>query len=296
VIRSMTGFGRADAEVAGATLAVEVRTVNHRHLDVGVRLPRNFSALEAEVREAVGARFRRGKADVTVTLGKDGRGRQDLELDAALAARYHAFVQELSAELGGLDADLPAAALLGLPGVARLVDRDVGEEEVRPRLIAAAAAAADAAAAMRAREGEALDRDLRARFAEIGRLAEIVASRSEEVVAAVRLRLRRRADQLREETGLLDEARLHQEVVLAADRMDVTEEVVRLRSHVSQGLAVLDGAADEPVGRGLDFLLQEMGREANTIGSKANDAPLAHVVVDLKTELERIREQVQNVE
>jgi uncharacterized protein (TIGR00255 family) len=149
---------------------------------------------------------------------------------------------------------------------------------------------------MRAREGEALDRDLRARFAEIGRLAEIVASRSEEVVAAGRLRLRRRADQLREETGLLDEARLHQEVVLAADRMDVTEEVVRLRSHVSQGLAVLDGAADEPVGRGLDFLLQEMGREANTIGSKANDAPLAHVVVDLKTELERIREQVQNVE
>jgi uncharacterized protein (TIGR00255 family) len=267
----MTGFGRADTELAGVSLAVEVRTVNHRHLDVSVRLPRLLSALENDVRSVVAARFGRGKADVSVSLGHDGRARQDLELDAALAARYHTFVQELSADLGGLDATLPAAALLGLPGVARLVDRDVADDEVRPGLLAAAGAAADEAAAMRVREGEALDRDLRQRLAEVERLAEIVSSRAGEVAEAIRQRLRRRAEQLR-------------------------DEVVRLRSHVGQSVAVLDADEGEPVGRRLDFLLQEMGREANTIGSKANDAPLAHVVVDLKTELERIREQVQNVE
>jgi uncharacterized protein (TIGR00255 family) len=149
---------------------------------------------------------------------------------------------------------------------------------------------------MRAAEGAALERELRARLGAVRELAGAVAARSDEVAVAVRERLRKRAEQLREETGVADEARLLQEIVLAAERMDVTEEVTRLASHADQFEAAFAAGGAAPVGRKLEFLLQEMGREANTIASKAADAPIAHRVVDLKTELERMREQVLNVE
>jgi len=151
--------------------------------------------------------------------------------------------------------------------------------------------------AMRLREGKNLDREIRKSLEEVAALIESVGVRAGGVVEAVRDRLRRRMKKLEIETGLLDEARLHQEIVIAADRLDITEELVRMRSHIGQFVGVLDGSGPGiAVGRQLDFLLQEMGRETNTIGSKAGDADIAHQVVDLKTELERIREQVQNVE
>jgi uncharacterized protein (TIGR00255 family) len=168
---------------------------------------------------------------------------------------------------------------------------------LREGLERAVEAALDAADAMRAREGAALERDLRARLVRVEELVADVESRSDVVQRGVRERLRRRAEQLRQEAGMLDEARLHQEIVLAADRLDVSEELVRLRSHVEQFRRILDEAGPgKPVGRRLDFLLQEFGREANTIGSKASDAPVAHWIVELKTEIERVREQVQNLE
>jgi uncharacterized protein (TIGR00255 family) len=169
------------------------------------------------------------------------------------------------------------------------------EKAVGPALLSAVERAAAAADAMRTAEGEALERELRGRLATVRALADAVAARSGEVVAAGRERLTKRAAQLRAESGIADDARLLQEVVLAAERMDVTEEVVRLASHAAQFEAALD-ASGAPVGRKLEFLLQEMAREANTIASKAADAPIAHRVVDLKTELERMREQVLNVE
>jgi uncharacterized protein (TIGR00255 family) len=151
--------------------------------------------------------------------------------------------------------------------------------------------------AMRITEGAALERDLLERLDVVEGLARSLEARAGEVQAAVRERLRRRAEQLRQESGLFDEARLHQEIVLAADRLDVTEEIVRLRSHVEQFRRIAaEGGAGKPVGRRLDFLLQEFGREANTIGSKGSDAPIAHEIVELKAEIERLREQVQNVE
>jgi len=150
---------------------------------------------------------------------------------------------------------------------------------------------------MRASEGEGLELEFRRRLGRVVELVDALEARSATVQVFVRERLRKRSRELEAETGLLDEARLHQEVVLAADRLDVSEELSRLRSHVEQFLGVLDTAeAGSPVGRRLDFLLQELGRESNTVGSKANDAEMAHAVVELKTELERIREQVQNVE
>jgi uncharacterized protein (TIGR00255 family) len=197
---------------------------------------------------------------------------------------------------GATSGEPTPAELLALPGVVRVTEHSVDEEAVRPALRQAVEEAATAAALMREREGEALARELSARLAAVRSLGEAVSARSGEVVAAVRERLAKRAAQLREETGGADESRLMQEIVMAADRMDVTEEVVRLASHVEQFESTIGGDASAPVGRKLEFLLQEMLREANTIGSKAADAPIAHRVVELKTELERMREQVLNVE
>jgi len=197
-------------------------------------------------------------------------------------------------EVGGT---LDVTTLLSLPGVVRVVEHETEASEASEKLLEAVDVALEALDAMRVREGEALAADLRMRLDRIAGLSGELEGRAELVVEAVRAKLRRRSEQLQEETGLLDEARLLQEVVIAADRLDITEELVRLRSHVEQFQGILREAdRDTAVGRRLDFLLQEMGREANTVGSKANDAELAHFVVSLKTELERLREQVQNVE
>lgn len=293
MIRSMTGFGRAPFEVEGIPFGVEIRTVNHRHLDLSVRLPRGLAALEPVAKRRLQERFRRGKVEVSVSA-PPGATAAHLELDAGLARRYLAFAAELRAQ--GVPGELDVARLLALPGVARLVEVPPAEEALEAALGAAVDRAAEAVCAMREAEGRALETELRGRLEGVGRLVSALEARAGGVVEAARERLRRRAEQLRQETGLLDEARLHQEVVIAADRLDVTEELVRLHSHLDQFRAVLDGAGDEPVGRRLDFLLQELGREANTVGSKGSDAEAAHLVVELKTELERLREQVQNVE
>jgi uncharacterized protein (TIGR00255 family) len=294
VIRSMTGFGRAQLEADGASFAVELRSVNHRHLDLSLRLPRALAGFEPELRRLLAARFARGKLDLVVSA-LPGATRAEVELDRAAAGRYVEFARELAAERG-VSAELRAAELLALPGVARALEHALDEQAAGPALLAAVERAADAADAMRVAEGAALERELRGRLAGVRALAEAVSARSGEVMVAARERLTKRAEALRAELGAGDEGRLLQEIVAAAERMDVTEEVVRLASHVAQFEAALDAGAGAPVGRKLEFLLQEMGREVNTIGSKAADAPIAHRVVDLKSELERMREQVLNVE
>jgi len=291
----MTGFGRAARELEGMSLEVEARSVNHRHLDLRVRLPRALAELESPLKQRIQGRLSRGKVDVQVSLDV-GDSSARLEIDPALAAQYVEVARDL-AERHALDAPLGVASLLALPGVTRIVETQADPEALGRPLEEAVDEAVAALIAMRASEGEALARELEGRLRRIEALAEAFEKRSGEVVDAARERLRRRAEQIRREVGLLDEARLHQEVVIAADRLDITEELVRLRSHVAQFREVLSSAdRAQPVGRRLDFLLQELGREANTVGSKANDAPLAQDVVELKTELERIREQVQNVE
>jgi uncharacterized protein (TIGR00255 family) len=291
----MTGFGRAQLEAGGVGLAVELRSVNHRHLDLSVRLPRALAGLEPELRRALAARFARGKLDLVISAAT-GSVRAELELDRALADRYLDFARAFAAERG-VDGALRMGELLALPGIARVQEPVLDEAALRAALLVALEAAAEAADAMRRAEGAALERELRARLARVTELAAEVPGLSGELAAAARERLRKRAEQLRADTGLVDESRLAQELVSAADRMDVTEEVVRLRSHVAQfENALATAALGTGVGRRLEFLLQEMLREANTIGSKAADAPLAHHVVDLKSELERIREQALNVE
>ncbi len=299
----MTGFGRASREVEGIGLEVEARSVNHRHLDLRIRLPRVFADQEARLKGRVQSRLSRGKVDISVNLAS-GEAATRLEIDETIAAQYVAAARSL-ADRHGLPgpgdragaAPLDAAALLSLPGVTRLVETEVAAATLVDALDAALDEAIDALVAMRAAEGSALLTELSGRLSQIEILAERFDGRSREVVEVARQRLRKRAEQIERDVGLLDEARLHQEIVIAADRLDITEELVRLRSHVEQFRETLAAAGpNDPVGRRLDFLLQELGREANTVGSKASDAPLAQDVVELKTELERIREQVQNVE
>lgn len=296
MIRSMTGFGRAGFEVGGLLFEIEIRSVNNRYLDARAKLPRPLSSYEPVVKAAVQARLQRGKVDVTIVQSSSSVATMQLEVDRAAAQQYVLAAAEL-AENFDVSGSIDVATLLGMPGVTRMSDLEFVEEELDRELETGVGRALDALDAMREREGEALASDFALRLGEISELVRQFESRSGEVLEAVREKLRRRTKQLEQETGLLDEARLHQEIVIAADRLDIAEELVRLRSHVDQFHAIVGEADREtPVGRRLDFLLQEMGREANTVGSKASDAPLAHLVVELKTELERLREQVQNVE
>jgi len=296
VIRSMTGFGRASFRVGNVPYDVEVRSVNHRYLDTRVRLPRPLAALESAVRERAARVFARGKVDINVVVPEGGAPRPMLEIDLD-TARTYAEVALALCRTEGVEGPLEVGTLLALPGVVRFEDAKLPTEEVERALRDAVDEALRAAEAMRAAEGAALERELLERIESVSELVESLVERADTVQSAVRDRLRRRAAQLAQETALVDDARLHQEIVIAADRMDVTEEIVRLRSHVAQFRDIVAaGGPGKPVGRRLDFLMQELGREVNTIGSKGGDAPIAHQVVELKTQLERIREQVQNVE
>jgi uncharacterized protein (TIGR00255 family) len=295
VIRSMTGFGRASFEVDGIGFEVEVRSVNHRHLDPRVRLPRLLADTESQVKARIQSAMQRGRVDMSVSRAAQ-TATPSLVVDREVAAQYLGAARALASE-HGLSEEIGVASLLTLPGVTSFQERELDDEELEGRLLEAVDVALSALDLMRLKEGEALAREIDERIDRVEVLVGTLGDRSELVQESVRAKLKKRTQQLAEQTGLLDEARLHQEIVIAADRLDITEELVRLRSHIDQFRSIIaEASAEVAVGRRLDFLLQELGREANTVGSKANDAPLAHDVVALKTELERIREQVQNLE
>ncbi len=296
MIRSMTGFGHAAFDVDGLAFEIEIRSVNHRHLDVRARLPKALASAESGIKARVQEMLQRGRVDVTVSLARGNAPSPALAIDDEAVGVLVRTARELGSA-HGLDGSLRIAELLALPGVLRLAEREPDPKGLTDAFSPAFAAALVAIDAMRASEGGALEREIRLRLDNVAGLLEKVHDRSGGVVEAVRARLRKRTQQLQLETGLLDEARLHQEIVIAADRLDIIEEVVRLRSHVEQFRDLVDESGPGvAVGRRLDFLLQEMARETNTIGSKGSDTAIAHLVVDLKTELERIREQVQNIE
>ncbi len=291
MIRSMTGFGRAEVVSAAGPLRAEVRTANARHLELRVRLPRALAALEPALRAEVGRHFARGAVELSLALpsGAEGAG---VGVSDAVARCYVEAARRLARE-HGLDGSLSIGELLALPGVVEVAESGALAAGLEPALIAAVEGACRDASAMRAREGEALARDLAARVAHVEAALGEIDARAGEVRATAREKLRRRLAALSRELDL-DSARFEQEVVYWADRMDVTEEIVRLRAHLAAFRKDLE--SDVAVGRRLEFLLQEIGRETNTLGSKAADAQLAALAVETKTELEKIREQVLNVE
>ena len=285
----MTGFGRADGPDG---LAAEVRSVNSRHLEIRPRLPRELAALESEVRATAARHFERGQVEVALRLPREGAFAAKLEIDLEAARGYARAAAELARDLHRAE-ELSVAALLGLPGVARMREPELEAESLAASVLSTVERACAAAAEMRAREGEALARELGGRLDGIEKLVGEVEARVEVVRGTLRERLEKRLAAIAPALEA-DPGRLEQEIVLQVDRMDVTEETVRLRSHLAQFRETL--AAPGAVGRKLEFVLQEMGRETNTIGSKSADAELSRAVVALKTEQEKLREQVLNVE
>jgi uncharacterized protein (TIGR00255 family) len=291
MIRSMTGFGAGRGSAGGEDVDVEIRSVNHKYAEVKARLPRELAALEQEVVRAVKERLARGGIDVSVRRSTPGGGVVP-RVDVAVAEAYAKAFKEIQARLG-LPGALSLSDVLAAEGVVRLEERAVDLDAAGEALRRAVAVSLDALVAMRAREGEALARDLSTRLASVEAAVARVAELSPQIVEHYRARLDERIAELTRGVPL-DPARLVQEVALFADRTDVAEEITRLRSHVAQVRQLL--ASAEPAGRKLDFLVQEMHREVNTIGSKSQSTELASLVVGLKAEVERMREQVQNVE
>lgn len=289
--RSMTGFGAGKGAAGDEEIAVEVRSVNHKYCEVKARLPRELGALEVEVGRAVKERLARGGVEVTARRAGN-HGVVTPRVDAHLAEAYARAFAELQARLS-LPGSATLADVLSADGVIRLEERELDADAAREALLRGLERALDALVAMREKEGAALARDLSARLDQVEAIVARVQARVPRSVEQHRARLEERIAELTR--GIpLDPARLAQEVALFADRIDVTEEITRLGSHVAQVRGLL--ASREPAGRKLDFIVQEMHREANTIGSKSQSAEIVSEVVALKAEIERMREQVQNVE
>ena len=291
-MKSMTGFGRGEAKREGVTWCVECSSVNRKQLEVAVNLPRELSEMEAAVRNDVSAAVSRGRVNVAVRREAAAASAEAVRIDHDLAAHYFHAMHSLALKLD-VPPEISLTDITRLPGVITQAQAEIATEDAWPLVQEALAAALKQLNSMRAAEGASLRADIEARLRVIESLLESIKTKAATVPENQRKLLRQRL----EDAGLplpLDDERLVKEIALFADRTDISEELTRAASHVKQFRAYLD--SDTPSGRSLDFLLQEFFREFNTMGSKCNNAEIAHHVVTAKTELEKIREQVQNAE
>ena len=292
MILSMTGYGRAVEAFGTREITVELRSVNNRYLDCTVKLPRGWSYAEDEVKKKVKEAITRGKVDVFVTIRSLEGEEAAVTLNRAVVESYLSALKSVAADYGVRD-DLSLSAIASLPDVFSLERKEPDEDEALGQLLTVVEAALKKFTDMRAAEGRALEADLRSRAVTVLELVGLVEQRSPVTLEQYRTRLTEKMREVLSSTTI-DEGRILQEAAIYADKIAVDEETVRLRSHFDQMDKML--TAGGPVGRKLDFLLQEMNREANTIGSKGNDLEQARNVVAIKAELEKIREQVQNIE
>lgn len=292
VIKSMTGYGRCVETVNGREFTVEVRSVNNRYLDCSVRLPRMLSFGEDAVKQAVKNAVSRGKVDVFISVRSEGGEEVKVSVNRPVLEGYLAAMEQMVSQFGVRD-DISVSNLSRLPEVFVVEKPEVDEEQLLADLMGVVAKALEGYDAMRTTEGGALDRDLRSRGETILSLVEQVEQGNAQTVIDYRARLEAKLAEVLANTAI-DESRILTEAAIFADKVAVDEETVRLRSHLQQMNTMLTGGG--AIGRKLDFLLQEMNREANTIGSKCTDVRLARIVVEIKAELEKIREQTQNIE
>jgi uncharacterized protein (TIGR00255 family) len=291
-MKSMTGFGRGEASANGITWSVEAASINRKQLEVVVGLPRELAEMEVQVRNEVSAIASRGRVQVTIRFDSPGGSNESLKVNRPLAAQYLAAAREMAAELNLTD-ELKLNDALRLPGVLDLQRTEVNAESAWPLIKAALDQALAQLIAMRSAEGANLKLDIMSRLSHIAAVLEQIRQRAGVVVEHHRRALHQRLA----EAGLvidLNDERLVKELLVFADRCDISEELARAASHLAQFEKYL--GSSEPAGRSLDFLTQELFREFNTMGSKANHAELSHLVVEAKTEIEKIREQVQNIE
>lgn len=290
-MQSMTGYGRGLVCEDGREMTVEVKSVNHRFLDVSFRLARPIAFLDDAVRTGVAERLARGHVDVFVNYENHREDARRVHVDMQLAKAYRQAAGELSEALG-VKNDLPLSDYMNMPDVLTVEASEEDQDAVRALFMRALNLALDDLTAMRKREGNSLRGDMMKKLDAIDGLRESIATRAPTVVEEYRAKLSQRLSALL--SGDIDEARFATEVAIFADRAAIDEELVRLSSHIAQLRATAE--LDEPVGRKLDFLVQELNREVNTIGSKASDAQIAGCVVAAKGEIEKLREQVQNIE
>ena len=294
MVKSMTGFGRCETEINGRAITVEIKSVNHRYFEFSCRITRGYSFLEDKLKAFVNARVARGKIDMFVSVGAADDVPCEVAVNQSLVSGYLAAMKEIS-DTYGVPNDASVVALSRFPDVFTVNKAPVDEEQLTADVLTAADAALNSFVAMRETEGARMKADILSRAETILSIVSEIEERSPQTVREYENRLLERIRQTLENLSVeVDEQRILTEVAVFADKVAVAEETVRLRSHFEQLRAFL--SLDQPVGRKIDFIIQEMNREANTIGSKVQDAVLAHKVVDIKSEIEKIREQVQNIE
>lgn len=287
----MTGFGRGEKEGTGKKFVVEIKSVNHRYSEIVVKLPRQYNLLEEHIRYLVQKCIKRGRVDVFVKEYEIGENNSKIQVDKELVMHYYKSLKDLADNMN-ISSNISIFELVNLPDVIKNEEVEENLDEVKVILSEAVQQALEQLILMRKQEGEQLYNDLKNRINIIMKIHEKISQKSPVVVEEYRERLHKRTAELLKEQ--YDENRFAQEVLYFAEKSNITEELVRLKSHFEQFLNTLNSTG--AVGRKLDFIVQEMNRETNTIGSKANDLEIAHFVVEIKTEIEKIREQVQNIE
>ena len=292
MIKSMTGFGRCELSEGDRRVTVEIKTVNHRYLDVAMKMPKKLNFFDSAIRSVLKEYLQRGKVDVFITYEDLSESNMSLVYNRKAAEQYVEYFRQM-AEQFGLENDMKASVLARCPEVLVMEEQQEDEEEIWQLLERAVREACAKVVETRIREGEALRKDLLAKLEGMLQMAAFIEERSPQIMAEYRRKLEARVQDLLSDAQT-DEGRIAMEVTLFADKICVDEEIVRLRSHVEATKAALEAGGS--IGRKLDFIAQEMNREANTTLSKANDLAISDCAIDLKTEIEKVREQIQNIE
>lgn len=292
MIKSMTGFGRAELQDEVRRFTVEIKSVNHRYLDFNMKMPKKLSVFEAAIRGVLKEYMQRGKVDVFISCEDFSSGRMQLHYNSELAGRYLEYFRQMEKEFA-LENDIKVSHFSRCPEVLTMEEQEIDVEELWSELEKALRAAGEQFAASRQVEGENLKRDLTVKLDSLQANVRRIEERAPEILSEYRNRLETKMKELLEDTQMED-SRIAAEVVIFADKICTDEETVRLNSHIENMKTALNDG--EGIGRKLDFIAQEMNREANTILSKANDLETTNIAIELKTEIEKIREQIQNIE
>ncbi len=291
MIKSMTGYGKSSLSINLREYQVEIKTVNHKYIDTNIRLPRSISYLEDDVRKLITSKLKRGKVDVLITFENFNKDDNEIKINKELAKMYIDSFKDLAQE-ENLSTNIDVTEITKLPDVV-IVKSNIDEEQIKSELLQVVENAVNNLIEMRQSEGNRISGDILAKISQIEEKNEEIFGLSTGLIREYVVKLETRIKEILK-TEELDKSRLMQEIVIYADKCSVEEEVTRLRSHISQLKEIIN--SKEPTGKKMDFLIQEMNRETNTIGSKANNLEITNRVIDIKTILEDIREQVQNIE
>ena len=293
MIRSMTGYGKQNLNIEKREYQVEIKSVNHRYLDINIKMPKTLSYLEEPIKKEISEKIKRGKIDVFITFVNNSKEGRNIDINKELAQLYIKKLREL-AEDEKISSNIEVMEIAKLPDVLT-IRMDEEDEKIKQEMIKVTKQAAEKIIDMKIVEGDKISQDLLRRIDKIENKMEEISSKSTGLIEEYVVKLEKRVKEILK-TDEIDKSRLAQEVVIYADKCSIEEEITRLKSHIYQFRNLIASNENEPIGKKLDFIIQEMNRETNTIGSKANNLEITNGVIDIKTELEDIREQIQNIE